>query len=246
MRYNLYRCKGGASAAIVLSQYRFIYPETITASLELTGLQVSHVELRLLAEDTGKLLAKQAMLANDKGYHADLSASKDWQGPLKLEVSFRVNGQQQLLHTGIDYQQPTAFVTGVADGYAASTDLVIPVKLQVEQAGTYRIRANLFSEKGMPLAHLVSSARLNSGDATLPLRAYKAVLAGIEGPYVLKSVIIELRSPAPGEPNRYGRSEQAEYPVVFYGLSQLSDEPWQPDDSEVLRLQFLNQLAAGK
>lgn len=237
--------QGGATAAIVLSQYRFIYPETIKASLELNGLQANQVELRLLVEDSGKLLTAQPMLTTEQGYYAELSASKDWQGPLKLEVRFRANGEQHQLHTGIDYQQPTALITGVDDGYAEGTDLVIPLKLRVEQAGTYRIRANLFSAQGAPLANLVSSARLGTGDATLPLRAYKAVLGGTEGPYLLNTFIIELRSAAPGQPSRYGRSEHAEYPVTFYGLGQLSNSPWQPEESDLLRLQFLNQLAGG-
>lgn len=233
----------GASAAIVLPQYRFIYPDTISARLAITGLVASQVELSLIAEETGKLLAQQPMLAKDKDFTAELSASKDWQGPLKLQVRFRANGEQMQLHTGIEYQQPVAFITGVADAYAEGADLVIPLKLRVDQAGTYRIRANLFSAQGLPLAHLVSSARLNSGNVSLPLRAYKAVLAEVDGPYLLNTFIVELRSPAPGTPGRYGYSEQAEYAVPFYGLEQLSDEPWQPEQSELMRLQFLNQLA---
>lgn len=238
--------QGGANAAIVLPQYRFIYPEDISASLEINGLQASHVELQLFEEETGKLLLQQRMSVTDKGFDAELSASKDWQGPLKLQVSFRANGEQQQLHTGIEYQQPSAQIIGVDDGYAEGADLIIPVKLQVDQAGTYRIRANLFSAEGAPLAHLVSSARLNTGDAILPLRAFKAVLGGVDGPYLLNTFIVELRSAAPGEPSRYGHSRQAEFPVTFYGLGQLSNEPWQPDENDLLRLQFLNQLAGGK
>ncbi|GGW59112.1 hypothetical protein [Alishewanella tabrizica] len=238
--------EGGASAAIVLTQYRFIYPDEIPTALLLTGIQASEVVLSLFAENTGELLTEIPMEADTEGYQVTVAANTTWQGPLKLAIRFTANGQQQQLHTGIEYQQPTAKIVGVNDGFAEGSDLVIPVQLDVSKAGHYRLRANLFSEQGEPIAHLVATTYLNTGNATLPLRAFKAVLAGHEGPYRLNTFVLERRSGSPGELSLFGSSEQAEYPVEFYGLNQLSDAPWQPDEQELLRLQFLNELAPTK
>ncbi|WP_423186071.1 hypothetical protein ACO1PK_13195 [Alishewanella sp. d11] len=238
--------EGGASAAIVVPQYRFIYPEAIDVALAVTGVDASQVMVSLFSEETGQILTESAMPASEQGFSTLLTADQDWQGELRLEVAFRANGQLHRLHTGIEYQQPSAEIIGVADGYAEGTDLVIPLQLEVSAAGTYRVRANLFSQDGEPLAHLVSSAHLAEGEATLLLRAYKAVLAGKEGPYLLNTFTVERRSAAPGERSRFGKSAQAEYQVEFYGLGLLSDEPWQPDASELQRLQFLQQMAEVK
>lgn len=235
--------QGGASAAIVLSQYRFIYPEPITITLMLSGLTASQAEFSMRDEQTGERVAQSAMVASDDGYSLTLAARKDWHGAMRVEITFRADGQQQLLHTGIEYQQPTAKITGLANAYADGPDIVIPVRLDVSQAGTYRLRANLFSEQGQPLAHLIASSRLALGEQQLELRAYKTVLAGVEGPYILNTLMLELRSAAPGEVSRYGNSDQSEYRIDFKGLTQLSDEAWQQEESEILRLQFLQQLA---
>jgi hypothetical protein len=199
----------------------------------------------MLDEQSGERLVQLAMQPTAEGFSATLPASKDWHGAMRLQVSFRADGQRQLLHTGIEYQQPTAQITGLASAYAEGPDLVIPVQLDVSQAGTYRLRANLFSEQGQPLANLVVSDYLDSGEQMLNLRAFKAVLAGVEGPYLLNTLVLERRSGAPGEVSRYGSSAQAEYQVDYRGLGQLSDELWQKDETELLRLQFLKQLSGG-
>ncbi|MFN3901812.1 MAG: hypothetical protein ACK4ML_15800 [Alishewanella aestuarii] len=235
--------ENGAQAAIVLPQYRFIYPEDIEVVLTVAGVDASQVTVSLYSEDTGQRLTENTMQANEQGFSTILSAEQDWQGELRLEVAFRANGQPHRLQTGVDYQQPSAEIIGVKDGYAEGSDLVIPLQLEVSAAGTYRVRANLFSSKGEPLANLVGSADLAEGEATLLLRAYKAVLAGIEGPYLLNTFTVERRSPAPGERSRFGKSEQSEYQVAFYGLGLLSDEPWRPDASELQRLEFLKMMA---
>lgn len=235
--------ENGASAAIVLPQYRFIYPESIPVTLAVTGVDASQVSVSVYLEDTGRSLTESKMPATEQGFSATLTADQDWQGELRLEVAFRANGQLHRLQTGIEYEQPSAEIIGVKDGYAEGTDLVIPLQLEVSAAGTYRVRANLFSNSGEPLAHLVSSTYLAEGEATLLLRAFKAVLAGIEGPYLLNSFTVERRSAAPGERSRFGKSTHNEYQVEFYGLGLLLDDPWQPDASELQRLEFLQQMA---
>ena len=252
--------EGGASAAIVLPKYRFSYPEAIPVSLQVSGLMVHNVSVQLRSEQDSTLLASEAMLnatgqSNDQrndqnneqstaqNWQAELSPADDWDGPLEVSVTFSANGREQTLKTGFVYSHPVATITGVGSSRGVGSDMLIPVELEVEQAGYYRLRANLFTEKRQPLALLTATEKLSEGKGELILRAYKAVLREQEGPYILSSFVLERRPAVPGELTRFGDSEQSEYPLEFFSLSQLTDEPWQASAEEQQRLQFLQQMA---
>ncbi|MBV2129177.1 hypothetical protein [Arsukibacterium indicum] len=244
--------EGGASAAIVLPRYRFSYPQPIPVTLQVSGLTVHSVSVQLHSEQNSKLLAAEAM-QNSAGqgdsqsaeqyWQVELSPEDDWDGPLEVSVTFTADGREQTLKTGFLYSHPVATITGVGSTRGVGSDMLIPVKLNVEQAGYYRLRANLFTEKRQPLAILTGTEKLAEGDAELTLRAYKAVLRQQEGPYILSSFVLERRPAIPGELTRYGDSEQSEYSLEFFSLSQLTDEPWQASAEERQRLQFLQQMA---
>ncbi|HAW92041.1 MULTISPECIES: hypothetical protein [unclassified Arsukibacterium] len=244
--------EGGASAAIVLPKYRFSYPETIPVSLQISGLTAHSVSIQLHSEQNNKLLATEAMQNNagqgysqssDQNWQAELEPEDNWDGSLQVSVTFSADGREQTLKTGFVYSHPVATITGVGSSRGVGSDMLIPVKLNVEQAGYYRLRANLFTEKRQPLAILTSTEKLSEGETELTLRAYKAVLRQQEGPYILSSFVLERRPAVPGELTRYGDSEQSEYPLEFFSLSQLSDEPFQASAEERQRLQFLQQMA---
>ena len=244
--------EGGASAAIVLPKYRFSYPETIPVSLQVSGLAVHSVSVQLHSEQDATLLASEAMQntaadgyiqSAEQYWQTELSPEDDWDGPLELSVTFSADGREQTLKTGFVYSHPVATITGVGSSRGVGSDMLIPVKLNVEQAGFYRLRANLFTAERQPLALLTATEKLAEGNAELTLRAYKAVLRQQEGPYILSSFVLERRPAVPGELTRYGDSEQSEYPLEFFSLSQLSDEPFQASAEERQRLQFLQQMA---
>lgn len=250
--------EGGASAAIVLPKYRFSYPETIPVSLQVSGLTVHSVSVRLHSEQDARVLASEAMQntvghsaeqrgaeqkSNEQYWQAELNPEDDWDGPLEVSVTFNADGREQTLKTGFVYSHPVATITGVGSSRGVGSDMLIPVQLNVEQAGYYRLRANLFTAERQPLALLTATERLSEGKAELTLRAYKAVLRQQEGPYILSSFVLERRPAVPGELTRYGDSEQPEYPLEFFSLSQLSDEPFQASAEERQRLQFLQQMA---
>ncbi|SNY49952.1 hypothetical protein SAMN06297280_1587 [Arsukibacterium tuosuense] len=244
--------EGGASAAIVLPKYRFSYPETIPVSLQVSGLTVHSVSVQLHSEQDTTLLASEAMQntagdgysqSAEQHWQAELSPESDWDGPLEVSVTFSADGREQTLKTGFVYSHPVATITGVGSSRGVGSDMLIPVKLNVEQAGYYRLRANLFTAERQPLALLTATEKLAEGNAELTLRAYKAVLRRQEGPYILSSFVLERRPAVPGELTRYGDSEQSEYPLEFFSLSQLSDEPFQASAEERQRLQFLQQMA---
>lgn len=242
--------EGGASAAIVLPRYRFSYPETIPVSLQISGLTAHSVSVQLHSEQNSKLLATETMQNSaghnqnaEQNWQAELSPEDDWDGPLEVSVTFSADGREQTLRTGFMYSHPVATITGVGSTRGVGSDMLIPVKLNVEQAGFYRLRANLLTAERQPLAILTSTEKLSEGETELTLRAYKAVLRQQEGPYILTSFVLERRPAVPGELTRYGDSEQREYPLEFFSLSQLSDEPVQASAEERQRLQFLQQMA---
>ena len=235
--------EGGASASIVLPKYRFSYPEDVPVTLEINGLQVFDVSVQLVNESNAQRSEAVDMRGTPERYTGILEAEEDWNGSFEVQVSFSVNGRTQLLKTGIEYYNPVATIVGIDDSLGVAADMQIPVKLQVKQAGYYRLRANLFTEQRQPLALLTATEKLASGKQKIILRAYKAALRNYGGPYILGSFVLEKRPAIPGELTRYGDSEQAEYRLAPFSLNQLSDEPWQPDEQELQRLQFLQQMA---
>lgn len=237
--------EGGASASVVLSQYRYSYPQAIDVKLEVNGLTVSGATVQLKAESTmsDQVLANDAMLHTDQGWVAQLNAEPEWDGPLQVSVTFRANGKQQTLNTGILYSNPVATITGVEASRSSGSDMLIPVQLEVKQAGFYRLRANLYTEDNQPLALLIATEKLSAGSAEILLRAYKSVLRNESGPYLLGTFVLERRAAIPGEQTRYGDSDKPMYELEYFALDQLTDEPWQPDAQELQRLQFLQQLA---
>ena len=235
--------EGGASAAIVLDKYRFSYPEPVAVTLQVEGITVADATVQLNSEQNQTQLAQQPMQAGAGNWRADIAAEPEWNGAVEVVVSFSANGKAQSLKTGIEYSHPVATITGVAESSGAGSDMKIPVLIDVKQAGYYRLRANLYTAERQPLAILTANEKLSAGSDKLVLKAYKAVLQGYSGPFIIGSFVLERRPAIPGEPTLYGDSEQPEYELEQFALSQLSDEPWQPDEAELQRLKFLQQMA---
>ncbi|WP_350432278.1 hypothetical protein ABIS04_00840 [Shewanella sp. H8] len=235
----------GANASIVLPKYRFSFPEPVVINLVVNGLVVTGASAALHSELAGgsDALISEAMLGNNGKWTIKLNAEEDWNGPMEVSVTFSAKGKKQTLKTGIEYSHPTAIITGVGDIRAAGSDMLIPVKLDVEQAGYYRLRANLYTADKQPIALLTGSDKLTEGSVELDLKAYKGVLAQYKGPYVLSTFVLERRPAVPGELTQYGHSEEPAYELGDFAVESLSDEPWQPDEQEMQRLEFLQEMA---
>jgi hypothetical protein len=214
--------------------------------LQLEAIQVYDVNLRLIDEQTNNLLTANNMQADTKGYSANISAEKTWDGPLRIEIEFKSGGQSQIIQTGFEYSQPVAKIIGIGSTYTEGADLIIPVKLHVITAGQYRLRANLFKADHQPIAVLTTKAKLASEDSELKLRVYKSLLKGNSSPLWLGTFQLENRSAAPGEPARYGDSEKPEFIVEYSRTTLFSEEDYKPSDEEKQRLAFLKQMAEQK
>jgi hypothetical protein len=238
--------EGGGSVAIVPSKYRFSFPESIQAELVATGISLSEVTVAIRNEWTGEELLQQALQPQDGRWLIDIKPGKDWDGQLELAVDFQARSDSQTLRTGIEYSQPVAWVLSVADSFGEGADLVIPLQLDVLVAGDYRVRAQLFTDTGQPLAALTQEKKLSQGKQTLDLKAYKSVLQQHSGNFVLKALFVEKRPSKPGDLTRYGASKEPEFVVSAFAIGQLSDEKPVVTEEEQQRLEFLKQMSHGR
>jgi len=235
----------GGSIRLEASQYRFSYPEPVQVSLISQGIQLSSVEVQLLSQQSGALLTSQTLAGQDGRYDAVFTpeAGQGWDGELEVRFVFDYQNETQQLQAAIEYSQPVAEITAVGSPSPVGADLEIPLQLTVKHSGFYRLRANLFSENGQPLAQLTATDKLSSGAQQLKLKVHKSVLAGRSGPYWLRTFVLEQMSATPAEPTRYGKSTEPEYKVEYLSLDSLSDEPAQLSDEERQRLELLQKLA---
>ena len=234
--------EGGGSVAIVPAKYRFTAPEHITAELVVTGFSLSEPVATIRHEWTGTELAHQAFVQQDGRWLIELKPDKHWDGQLEFSVEFQAQGEAQTLRTGIEYSEPVAWVLAVKDSFGEGADLVIPLEIEVLEAGDYRVRAQLFTDSGQPLAALVQEKKLPAGKQLVDMKAYKSVLQQHSGDFVIKAFLIEKRPSKPGDLTRYGASKALEFTVPSFAIGQLSDDPPEITSEEQQRLEFLKQL----
>jgi hypothetical protein len=249
--------EGGASVSIEADKYRFSAPEPVVVRLKTQNIELSQVQVLLKNELSGELLISETLSGNAGLYTATLPSEKNWDGPLIVEFQFSSQGQQQSVQTGIEYSQPVATITALKPVFARDSDMVIPVQMKVELAGSYRLRANLLTGDGQPLAQLTASAELAEGSQILELKAHKMVLqrmpdaeqqsVGSAQPnhYRLATFQLERRSPSPFEPTRYGHSVQPEFALGDFDPAQLTNTLPEQSAEDVQRLEFLQKMAGG-
>ncbi len=155
------------------------------------------------------------------------------------------DGQSSSASTMIQIFQSTASLDAIGAAYNDGTHLVIPAFFQVMDPGMYRLQANLFTQRGEPVAHLNSTFPLSTGNVTGILKVHGTTLIeqNLPGPYVLTDINLMRMPAAPGEQTRYGSSQAESYPVNGFPLDSYSDEPYQ-DPATQQRLEFLEKLSA--
>ncbi len=121
--------------------------------------------------------------------------------------------------------------------------MIIPITLQIDKAGIYRVRGNLYQSNGSAIASLVHKQRLSEGEQTIELKAFHKVLLKGKTDYELRDIMIERMSGFPGEKAQYGQSESEVYPIGAFDSGLLSDEPYEMNDKEKQQLEFLHQAS---
>ncbi len=182
-------------------------------------------------------------------YQIKIIPSKGQQSswPLALQLAATVklsDGANTSLFTSFKYSKKNLTLTGVNEAYVEDVDLIIPLMVKVHESGRYQFRANLFSQTGKTISHLVIKENLSKANSSIAFKVHSSLLraANTAGPYVLKDFNITKVPTVPGDKTQYGFSEKESYEVNGFALDEYSDEPY-VNEANVQRLQFLQKLS---
>jgi hypothetical protein len=234
----------GATITAELSKYRYIYPEPILATL--SGKNIDHAELVLVDISSGKSLLTAKFVPNDSIWTVQLEGKRNFPTQLQATVKAKINEKNISIALSLKYADSVATLEDLAPPTSSDTDMVLRANLTTREQGLYRVRANLFDANNQPIAHLVGKEKLRKGHVSLELKAHHSVLQGRKLPFYLSTFSIELMSPAPGKPTKYGDSAIVRYDIKDFAISSLSDIPYKPSAQEQQRLLLLQKMAQGK
>lgn len=233
----------GSTISAELSKYRYTYPEAVFATL--SGENIDNAELVLVDITSGKSLLRRKFEQNDNNWTTQFDGERNFPSQLLATVKARVSGKNISIALALKYVDSVATLTGIEPAYSQDADMVLKANLTTREQGLYRIRANLFDANHQPIAHLVSKEKLSKGSSNIVLKAHQSVLQGKHAPFYLSTFSIELMSPAPGKPTKYGDSAIKQYEINDFAISSLSDTPYQASKQEQQRLQLLQNMAQG-
>ncbi|SIN90325.1 hypothetical protein [Salinivibrio sp. ES.052] len=229
---------GSVKAALKLNQYRYFYPEAIKASL-VTPASLKQATVSVIDVDTNRELMSLNVTENQWL----IEPEADWPIELRLKAELNFDSGDDVLTADFRLYQPIAEMKGVKPVFGRGPDMVIPLVLDIDKSGIYRVRANLFTADDQPVAVLTSKTRLSEGVQTLELRAFRASMSGYGDEWQLKDVVIERMSGYPGERAQFGISPEDHYFLGIFDTGQLSDEPYQMSEQERMQLEFLQHAA---
>jgi hypothetical protein len=234
----------GNEVTASLSKYRYTYPEPVLATL--AGENIDNAELQLVDISTGKLILTQMFEKGVDNWHAQFEGKQNFPIQLQATVKAFVNGKSVSIALALKYVDSVATLEYFDSAFNQDADMVLKANLTIREQGLYRIRANLFDANHQPIAHLVSKGKLNKGDGHVELKAHQSVLKEKKGPFYLSTFSVELMSPAPGKPTKYGDSAIKEHEIKSFAISSLSEVPYLPSEQEQQRLSLLKNMAEGK
>jgi hypothetical protein len=233
----------GNQITAALSKYRYTYPEEVLATL--TGENIENAFIQLVDINSKKILLSSKFEQGEHNWYAQFEGKQDFPAQLQATIKARVNGKNITIALALKYVDSVATLEGFDSVFNQDADMVLKANLTTRAKGLYRIRANLFDANHQPISHLVSKEKLNKGSSHIHLRAHQSVLQGKQTPFYLSTFAIELMSPAPGKPKRYGNSAIKQYEIKDFETSSLSDIPYQPSEQEQQRLLLLQGMAEG-
>ncbi len=229
---------GNSTASLSLDKFRFFYPEPVTVTLN-TKLAVSNIKFEFYEPTTKQVLAskqtgeKLVTVVPDEG----------WPQEVRVKATVDFEAGSDILLTDFNFFIPAAYLLSAETPVSQGADMVIPLEVDVKQAGIYRIRVNLFTNDGKVIAALNGKSRLTEGEGIFELKAHSSVLGGTDGQYQLRNWVIEKMSGFPGEKASFGVSEQDVIRLDPFDTASLSQEPYIPSPEEQQRLDFLRRAA---
>ncbi|WP_105167989.1 hypothetical protein [Pseudoalteromonas sp. T1lg23B] len=226
--------------SVKLSKYRYVYPEDIV--VEVTGPDLKEVELKLLDIDTQQEYASTTL--QNGPFTGRFKGEKQFPRALQLVANAKLADKKVPVVAQFQYMQPSAKIVDVSDVYPQNDNMFIVLTLDVSNPGTYRVRANLFTADGQPLAHLVSKEKLSKGTQSMTLKAHWSVLRANMSNMQLSGFVVERMSPSPSEPASYGSSDIKTFEIKDFAFDSLQQLPYQASSQEQQSLEFLRHLAS--
>lgn len=233
----------GTKLVAALSKYRYTYPEPIVASLTGDGLAGAQLELTNISN--GKVVLNTPFYEENGTWKAILQGEVNLPQQLQALVNTKVNGKQVTIALALKYVNSIATLNSFESAISDGADMVVTANITTREKGLYRLRANLFDANNKPIAHLVAKEKLGEGNKQLTVKAHHSILVDKQAPFYLSTFSIELMSPAPGKPKKFGNSAIKKYVIKDFETSSLSDIPYQPTEKEQQRLQLLQEISSG-
>jgi hypothetical protein len=224
-------------------QFRFSYPEPIEATVRVSGEQPALLRYQLRRPGSGEILVSGDVEAGQDGlYRLNISGQEDFPDELELTVDSEP-GHGALAQ--LQYVQPVAWLEQAGRLQVDDTDLLIPLQLEIKQAGLYRVQAVLGVRQtpAKPLAILQGEFSLAAGTADIVLRAHHSVLPAQAFVAELSRLQLELAPPVPGAKTGYGRALSAPIALGDVEPAALNKRPYQPDAQAMQRVELLQQLS---
>lgn len=224
-------------------QYRFSYPQPIKATVQIKGEQPALIRYQLRSSESAELLSSGEFAADPDGvFRLTVPGQTDF--PAELELSVESEPGHGAL-ARLSYIQPVAWLEQTHMLRVDDSDLVLPLQLQVQKRGLYRVQAVLGLRQipARPLAILLGEFQLETGRAEIELRAHHSVLPAQPFDAELSRLQIELAPAVPGAATGYGRPLTAPVALGDFDPRALNRTPYQPDAQALQQVQLLRQLS---
>lgn len=208
-------------------------------SLQQKHRETDSVYLSTIARTENKLTLRGNI---PPGYLGMLSAGES---TIFAKLHF-LNGTTTESTAQIKLFDPKAELLEIGEAYVEGSNLMIPFKMQIQEAGFYRVRANLFDQTGThPISHLNSAFKLAQGSAEATLQVHATTLRTKQnaGPYILKDFDIIRQPSRPGDQTGYGTSLLPQHSVKGHDLESYDHSPYKDEQIEN-RIRFLETISS--
>jgi len=168
----------------------------------------------------------------------------NWPKELHLQAVAMINGETMQVVETIRFEAQIATVKTVGKGTVEDDYLVIPVAIDTDAKGYFRVTAVLFSEiTGKPLVHLEGKSKISINNDTVNLKAQLRALqvSDDEGPYQLKHLWLEKMPGPPDYEMAYGVADEDAYPVAKHSFDEYADSDFE-DPAAQRSLEFLQKI----
>lgn len=233
------------------NKFRYFHGEQIEIFVQLQGdsqqvnanVSVSVLANREVIHEAGKgVLSNGQFITQIDTGKVD---TKNWPSEIQVMAIAEMNGETMQVVETIRYDVSIADVKSVGEGTVENEYLVIPVSIDTEKTGYFRITGVLFgAESDKPLISLEGKSKVQGDNNTIQLKAHRDALfvGGEEGPYVLKHLWVEKMPGPPDFSAAFGQSHESSYPISKHSFDEYSAASYE-DPSAERSLEFLNKVS---